>query len=390
MSSDTRGRQKHVEHSALAVNVSCTVPREQYLEYITFRAPGPPMFTEIFGPLIGVKEEWATQGAAPDELNLSAFRYRCPARAAIPVNTGWTGGLPEQILEENEHHRIIRDPRGRTLKLCKGYATIPLPLDYPVSNMDDWQRIKTHYLFSEKRFSDGWEEKAWENLRAGRATVVSIPGGFDEPRQLMGEEALCTAFYDQPELIHDILSTIADTAFRVLERVSAAVQVDELTVHEDLAGKSGPLVGPRQVEEFIKPYYRKVWDLLRERGARVFSQDSDGNIAAVIPAFLDAGVNLMFPMEPAAGMDIVALRKQYGTRLAFMGGIDKHVLRQSKQRIIEELEYKIPPMVRTGGCILGLDHRIPNGTPLENYRFYVRKAWEIIDREAAAIGLSDS
>jgi hypothetical protein len=42
-------------------------------------------------------------------------------------------------------------------------------------------------------------------------------------------------------------------------------------------------------------------------------------------------------------------------------------------------------MVRTGGCLLGLDHRIPNGTPLEHYRFYIAKAWEILDREAAGL-----
>jgi hypothetical protein len=43
-------------------------------------------------------------------------------------------------------------------------------------------------------------------------------------------------------------------------------------------------------------------------------------------------------------------------------------------------------MVRTGGCVLGLDHRIPNGTPLENYRFYVAKAWEIMEREWRDVG----
>jgi uroporphyrinogen-III decarboxylase len=103
----------------------------------------------------------------------------------------------------------------------------------------------------------------------------------------------------------------------------------------------------------------------------------------VIDAFLDAGVNCMHPMEPAANMDIVKVRETYGTRLAFSGGIDKHVIRRSQQEIVDELEYKIPPMVATGGCVLALDHRIPNGTPLENYRFYIRKAWEIIEREAA-------
>ena len=62
-----------------------------------------------------------------------------------------------------------------------------------------------------------------------------------------------------------------------------------------------------------------------------------------------------------------------------MGGIDKHVIRRSREEIVAELEYKIPPMVAAGACVLGLDHRIPNGTPLENYRFYIRKVWEMLD-----------
>jgi hypothetical protein len=42
--------------------------------------------------------------------------------------------------------------------------------------------------------------------------------------------------------------------------------------------------------------------------------------------------------------------------------------------------------VRSGGCVLALDHRIPNGTPLESYRFYIRKAWQIMEREWADAG----
>jgi len=96
---------------------------------------------------------------------------------------------------------------------------------------------------------------------------------------------------------------------------------------------------------------------------------------------------VMHPLEPAAGMDVVKLRERYGSRLALVGGIDKHVIRRPLAEIDAELEYKVPPMVRSGGCVLGLDHRIPNGTPLAHYRYYVRRAWEIMEREAAAAGL---
>ena len=169
--------------------------------------------------------------------------------------------------------------------------------------------------------------------------------------------------------------------------VLAAVTIDELFVHEDMAGKSGPMAGPKQVTEFFHAYYRRIWEMLADRGVRIFSQDSDGNMNAVIPAFLDAGINVMQTMEPAAGMDIVKVRREYGQRLALVGGIDKHVLRRSKEEIRAELEYKIPPLLATGGVVFSLDHRVPNGTPLENYRYYVRTAWEIMDREADKLGL---
>ena len=370
-------------HADLAITRHPTVLREEYLNHMTFVSNDRPLFTEIFGPIIGLKEEWEAQGATPEELDFSAFQYRCEERGRVPVSTGLHGGHKPEVVEETDDYILSRDELGRLMKLSKGIATLPLPLDHPVKNMDDWLKIKPWYEFSEKRFGKDWEAVAQNHLQNHRVLCAGIPGGFDEPRQLMGEEALCIAYYEQPELIHDILNTIAQTAVKVLDRVTQKVQIDMLSVHENMAGKSGHLAGPRQVAEFIAPYYRRVWDMLQERGTRLFDQDSDGDMNAVIPAFLDAGINLMHPMEPASNMDIVKVREQYGTQLAFYGGIDKHIIRRSKEDIVSELEYKIPPMINTGGCILALDHRIPNGTPLENYRFYIQKVWEIIERETA-------
>ncbi|MBN1674941.1 MAG: hypothetical protein JXR37_28120 [Kiritimatiellae bacterium] len=374
---------KWPRHADLAIKRRASVGREEYLAYMRFERNDRPLFTEIFGPIVGLKEEWEAQGASPAELDFSAFRYRCEARGRVPVNTGRMGGYKTEVLEETEEYCLSRDALGRTMKLMKGVATLPLPLDWPVANMDDWLKLKPWYAFSEARLAGDWAGAAREFRAQDKVVTVSIPGGFDTPRGLMGEEALCLAYYEQPELVHDIIGTVCDTAFNVLDRVSAVVPIDMLTVHEDMAGRSGPLAGPKQVRAFIAPYYRRIWEMLAERGARLFDQDSDGDMNAVIPAFLEAGVNGMHPMEPAANMDIVEIRRQYGTRLAFTGGIDKHVLRRSREEILAELEYKIPPMVASGGCVLALDHRIPNGTPLENYRFYLQKAWEIMEREAA-------
>lgn len=352
--------------------------REEYLDLMTFGEAPRAMFSELFGPLIGLDEEWRAQGASEDEISMIGFDWDY-----VPyMDCGGTCGpfhAPEAVvLEETDDYRIDRDYLGRTVKLCKGTATIPLPLDFPVKSMDDWLKLRPLYAFSEERVDSSVVKRARASQAEGVLIRCEIPGGWDTVRELMGEEAACLAYYTQPELMHDILRTLRDTSVRVLERVTEDLTIDQLFVHEDMAGKSGPLIGPQQVTEFVAPYYRACWDIACARGTRLFNQDSDGNMMPVLDAFLDCGVNVMHPFEPAAGMDVVAVREKYGKRLAMLGGIDKHVLRQSKADIDRELEYKMQPMMRSGGMVFGLDHRIPNGTPLENYRYYAKRGREIL------------
>lgn len=352
--------------------------RKQYIDIMTFGPVDRPMFVELFGPLVGLEEEWAAQGATPEEISLVAFDWDYVPVVRTGANTGIFGGAEPVVLEDTPEHTIFRDELGRTTRMIKGAATLALPLDFPVKDMDSWLKVKPLYEYNDARIDWQQVEAAKKAQAEGAMVVASIPGGFDTPRELLGDGDACLAYYEQPELMHDIMNTLSETAFQVLQRVSEAVTIDQLSVHEDLAGKSGPLIGPKQVRTFIKPYFRRIWDLLSSRGTRIFDMDSDGNVNPVIDAFLECGLTNIYPMEPAAGMDVVELRKKYGKRLGMKGGIDKHVLRQDKAAIRAELEYKLQPMMREGGIVFGLDHRITNGTPIENYRYYVDTGREIL------------
>lgn len=357
------------------------INRDYYLDYMTYTRKLKPIFIEIFGLLVGVDEEWRSQGATPEEISLRAFDLDRIKYFPMPVVTGMFGGLKPEVLEETDEYIVKRDSLGRTMKLCKGYATIPLPLDFPVKNMNDWLKLKPYFTYTKARLPDGWLEKTKKAREDGCIIMVSIPGGFDIARELMGEEVACLSYYDQPDLMRDILETITETAYRVIDEVTSQIPVDMLDVHEDLAGRSGSLIGPNIIREFIKPYYRTIWDLVEARGTKLFRQDSDGNLNSVLEAFMEAGVNFTFPCEPQAGMDVVEIRKRFGPELRMMGGIDKMVIRKTKEDIDRELEYKLPYMIRSGGYIIALDHRIPNGVPIENYRYYVKRVREILDRE---------
>jgi uroporphyrinogen decarboxylase len=106
--------------------------------------------------------------------------------------------------------------------------------------------------------------------------------------------------------------------------------------------------------------------------------DSDGDISLLIPLWLEAGVNCMFPIEVGTwGADPVALRNEYGKDLLMMGGFDKKILAKSKEAIEAEVR-RLTPLVEEGGFIGFCDHRVPPDVPLENYWHYlelVRKEW---------------
>ncbi len=352
--------------------------RQEYVDLMTYRNTGRPMFSELFGPLVGLDREWRAQGATEAMIGMEAFAFDYVPVCGIG-RTGAVHTLPKVVLEDDETHYLGLDGFGRRVRMDKRTATIPLPETFPVETMDDWLRLKPMFLYDPCRVTDEEIAAARARQRDGAVLTVGIPGGFDILRELMGEENGCVAMFEDPELVGDILDTVGRTCERVIQEIlSRGLVPDQLSVHEDMAGKSGPMVGPNMVARYIAPYYLRSWNLVREAGTELFCQDSDGNMNPVIDAFVEAGVNIFYPCEPAAGMDIVALRRKYGHKIAFKGGIDKHVLRRSAEEIDEELAYKLQPCVTEGGVVLGLDHRIPNGTPLPNYVHYVNRAREML------------
>jgi uroporphyrinogen-III decarboxylase len=146
-----------------------------------------------------------------------------------------------------------------------------------------------------------------------------------------------------------------------------------------MAGKTGPLIGPALFNRYVAPFYKRIWDLVKnEGGAKLFSQDSDGYMYPILDAMVEAGVNVTYPAEPAAGMDMVEIKRRYGSKLGVSGGLDKFILLKDQKAVRDELEYKITAETINGGCAFSLDHRIPNGSPLALYKYYVQTAREML------------
>ena len=355
--------------------------RERYIAHSLFEDTGREMFCELFGPLHVLEDEWRLQGASQKEIEMVAFDWDYVPTVRAACNLGAKTGVKSQVLEDTPEYTITLDSKGRRMKLIKRSATIALPLSYPVATPEDWERVKHWYAFSESRVDREKLKEQKKLIEKGHLSVFSMLGAFDEPRQLMGEEELCVACYEEPEMLHDMLETFADTTIKAMEIVGDIIPIDMLFAHEDMAGKSGPLLGPPQIREFFKPYYTKVWEAARSYGAKLFSQDSDGDMSPILDDLIDCGLNAMHPLEPVGGNDMVELRKKYGNKICFKGGIDKHALIKGKEAVKKELEYRFDPCLMGGGTIFGLDHRIPNGVHIDTYRYYVNLGREMLGLE---------
>ena len=249
----------------------------------------------------------------------------------------------------------------------------------------DRQSWREHYKWRldptrAQRYPADWDGacRVWRDTQ--RAHPVTLSGGslFGWIRNWMGLEAASYVVYDDPAWFEEMVTTIADCVVGVLTRQFATGGCfDSCAMWEDMCYNAGPLLAPEHFKRYLVPQYRRITDLCHKHGVDVIWVDCDGDIRHLAPLWLDAGVNCMFPMEVGTwGTDPVAYRKQYGRNMLMMGGVDKHILAQSPDRIAAEVR-RLAPLVEEGGFIGFADHRVPPDVPLENYMFYLRQVREI-------------
>jgi uroporphyrinogen-III decarboxylase len=144
---------------------------------------------------------------------------------------------------------------------------------------------------------------------------------------------------------------------------------------EDMAYKTGPHLSPAMFRRFMLKPYQKITSCLRDHGVDLIFVDCDGNPEALVPLWLEGGVNGIYPLERAAGVDPVEWRRKYGRELRLIGGIDKRAMAAGPEAIDAELEH-VAPLLQDGGYIPWCDHLVPPDVPLQNYLYYLERMKE--------------
>ena len=184
------------------------------------------------------------------------------------------------------------------------------------------------------------------------------------------------AFYDYPEVIHDINEFCLQVFYDKLGKVLDILPADVLYIKEDLSGVNGPMLSPKLFDEFVGAYYKKLVPFLKQKGVGHVFVDTDGDFNQLVPNFIGAGIDGFLPMDVNAGMDIVALRGKY-PRSKFIGGFNKLKIAEGEKAIDEEFK-RLMPVIRQGGYIPGCDHQVAPSTPLSHYLYYIGRLKEVM------------
>lgn len=218
------------------------------------------------------------------------------------------------------------------------------------------------------------EYKKWR--RAGDWISAGFWFGFEVTYSHMIGVPFFIAMAEDPDWVRDIVTTMVVLCIALFDMVwDAGYQFDQVHWPNDMGSKGKSFMSPRMYRELFQPAGRKAAEWAHRHGC-VVHYHSCGNVTQLAPDLIDAGVDMLNPLEVKAGMDPVGLKQQFGDRLAFHGGLNA-MCYEPPEAMWAEMRRVIPLMMDSGGYVIATDHSIPDSVSLQQYRQFVSLAKQI-------------
>ncbi|MCL4394565.1 MAG: hypothetical protein M1482_07150 [Chloroflexi bacterium] len=231
---------------------------------------------------------------------------------------------------------------------------------------------------------DGLSEYAETMFETSDYALVGCPAFnsvWERAYMLCGYARMLEALVTDRAFVHAVFRKITDIALASLERYLGLVgtRLDVVKMGDDLGGQQNALMSPSMYRQTVQPYHRELFQCIKSRSrARVFLH-SCGAVYKLIPDFIDAGVDILNPVQvSAAGMDTQMLKRDFGDRLSFWGAIDtQRVLPGgSAADVREEVKRRILDLAPGGGYVVAPVHNVQADVPAENVVTLYRSARE--------------
>ena len=289
----------------------------------------------------------------------------------------------DQILEETDEHKLVLDGNGAKLRWWKGRSGTPEHVDFTVKDRRSWEEHARPFLTDastfRRRSNVDWCKSTRTSCDADGICYKCISiNVFECMHPVCGHEHMLMGMIADPDWVHDMCNVYADLIANCLEIMFAEGGApDIMWFFEDMGFKERPFMSPAMYKEFIQPAHVKTFAVAKRHNVPIVVH-SCGFVEPLVPGLIEAGMDCLQAIETKAGMDLVRLKKAYGDRISFCGGMDVRTLETNDLALVQaELDAKLPIAMASGGYILHSDHSIPQSVDYKTYRFFRDRGLEM-------------
>jgi hypothetical protein len=204
--------------------------------------------------------------------------------------------------------------------------------------------------------------------------IALVPAPFlRRPKGIRDIQEWYVSTSSRTDYVHAVFRRQTDIALGNLARISAVVgdQVSAVFLcGTDFGTQRGPICSPRSFDHLWAPYYREFTSWIHAHTTWKVFKHSCGGIRPFLDGFVDAGIDIINPVQcSAAGMDAAELKRGWGDRLVFWGGgVDTQQILPfgAPEQVRAQVRERIAIFNRGGGFIFNPVHNIQARTPVAN------------------------
>jgi uroporphyrinogen decarboxylase len=250
----------------------------------------------------------------------------------------------------------------------------------PLSSYESVEQIEAGYIWPS---ADWYDYSAIPKQVAEKERYPISAGGW-EPfmvyKNLRGEEQAFIDLIESPDIVHYCMDRLFDFYYemtcRIFEKGGNKIIIS--TAAEDMGAQNGLMYSPAQIHEFFIPRHKKMMELFHKAGVYALHH-SDGAVRPIIPDMIEAGIDILDPVQwRCKGMEREGLKRDFGDRLIFHGGVDNQYTLPfgTVEEVRQEVRDNIDILGRNGGYIMGPCHNIQSVSPPENIIAMYKEAYE--------------
>lgn len=175
----------------------------------------------------------------------------------------------------------------------------------------------------------------------------------------------------EPEFVVKFFDKVIEYQKSVIELYYGAIgdYIHLTTSGDDFGTQTGSFMSPDMFDRLIKPYYKERIAYTKKFTKAYYFHHTCGSVYSLIPHLIDAGVDILNPIQPGArDMEPEKLKKAYGDSITFWGGIDtQYVMPRGTIGDVKSEVYRVMDvMAQNGGYVLAPAHNIQPDVPAEN------------------------